>query len=102
VQVDRLRATGGGSRSDTWLQLKADITGREVVTLNVSEAGCLAGAMLGGVALGVWGGLDEATDALVREDRTFEPDASEHERYGEVYETYAQAWPTIADLTHKL
>jgi xylulokinase len=102
VNVDRLRATGGGSRSDAWLQLKADITGREVVTLNVSEAGCLAGAMLGGVALGVWDGLGEATDALVREDRTFEPDAAEHERYSEVYETYAQAWPAIADLTHKL
>ncbi len=102
VKIDRLRATGGGSRSDVWLQVKADITGKEVVTLNVSEAGCLAGAMLGGVALGVWSDLTEATEALVREGRSFEPDPDMHERYQQVYATYEQAWPAIADLTHKL
>lgn len=102
VKVDRLRATGGGSRSGVWLQVKADITGKEVVTLNVSEAGCLAGAMLGGVALGVWRDLHQATDALVREDRSFHPDPDRHQRYRELYETYAKAWPALADLMHEL
>ena len=102
VSVDRLRATGGGSRSDVWLQVKADITGKEVVTLNVSEAGCLAGAMLGGVALGVWGDLAEASAALVREDRSFQPRAAEHERYRPLQATYEQAWPALADLMHRL
>ncbi len=102
VKIDRLRATGGGSRSDTWLQLKADITGKEVVTLNVSEAGCLAGAMLGGVALGVWKSVDEAVGALVREERSFQPRADEHEKYRGLYESYAAAWPALADVIHRI
>ena len=78
------------------------LEGSEVVTLDVSEAGCLAGAMLGGVALGVWSDLKEATEALVREDRSFEPDALQHQRYQDVYAKYARAWPAIAELMHEL
>ena len=102
VKTDRLRATGGGSRSDTWLQLKADITGKEVVTLNVSEAGCLAGAMLGGVALGAWDSVPEAVGALVEERSSFEPRPEEHGKYQALYEVYEDAWPALADVIHRL
>ena len=36
VKVERLRAVGGGAKSKMWLQLKADMTGKEVVSLDVS------------------------------------------------------------------
>lgn len=102
VPIDRLRATGGGSRSDAWLQLKADITGKPVVRLNVSESGCQAGAMLGGVALGVWRDLAEATAALVREGEGFEPRPEMQERYAPLRESYAQLWPAIREIAHRL
>ncbi len=102
VPIDRLRATGGGSRSDVWLQLKADITGKPVVRLNISESGCQAGAMLGGVALGVWSDLAEATEALVREGEAFEPRPEQQEAYAELRETYAQTWPAIREIAHRL
>ena len=98
VNVDRLRVTGGGSRSPLWLQLKADITGKEIVTLNVSESGCLAGAMLGGVATGEYASLHEATEALVREKESYAPDAAKHAQYQELYATYAQIWPAVREL----
>jgi chorismate synthase len=44
--VAELRAIGGGARSAFWTQLKADVLGRPIVTLNVTEAGCLGAAML--------------------------------------------------------
>jgi xylulokinase len=102
VAINRLRATGGGSRSDTWLQLKADITGKPVVRLNVSESGCQAGAILGGVALGVWGDVREAADALVAEGDEFEPRADAHEQYEELRAVYAQTWPAIREIAHRL
>lgn len=98
VHVDRLRVTGGGSKSPLWLQLKADITGKEVVTLNVSESGCLAGAMLGGVATGEYASLTEATEALVREKESYLPDPAKHEQYRELYEVYARVWPAIREV----
>ncbi|MFO8079588.1 MAG: FGGY-family carbohydrate kinase, partial [Armatimonadota bacterium] len=102
VPINRLRATGGGSRSDTWLQLKADITGKPVVRLNISESGCQAGAILGGVALGVWSDVREATDALVSEGEEFGPRAEMHERYAELRETYARTWPALREIAHRL
>jgi len=85
-----------------WLQLKADITGKPVVRLNVSESGCQAGAMLGGVALGVWRDVPEATEALVSEGESFEPRPEQQEAYAELRETYAETWPAVREIAHRL
>lgn len=44
--INELRAVGGGAQSEIWTQLKADVTGKKITTLNVTEAGCLGVAML--------------------------------------------------------
>ncbi|HCA47363.1 MAG TPA: hypothetical protein DEP45_08360 [Armatimonadetes bacterium] len=102
VKIDRLRATGGGSRSDTWLQLKADITGKPVVRLNVSESGCQAGAILGGVALGVWRDVRQATRDLVMEGKVFSPRKAAGQAYDELRSVYAETWPALREITHRL
>jgi xylulokinase len=102
VGIDRLRVTGGGSRSPLWLQLKADITGKQIVTLNVSEGGCLAGAMLGGVAAGVYGSVAEATEILVKENEIFDPNPEKHAQYAELRALYMKVWPAIRDVMHEL
>jgi xylulokinase len=40
IPVKALRAIGGGSRSDMWVQLKADILGIPIERTSVTEAGC--------------------------------------------------------------
>ncbi|MBN2410209.1 hypothetical protein JXQ31_00870 [candidate division KSB1 bacterium] len=44
--IEELRAIGGGAKSAIWTQLKADVTGKKITTLNITEAGCLGVAML--------------------------------------------------------
>lgn len=102
VPIERLRATGGGSRSPLWLQLKADITGKQVVTLKSSEGGCLAGAMLGGVAAGLYGSVAEAVEVLVREQDVYDPDPTRHAQYAELQALYDRVWPAIRDVMHAL
>ena len=102
VSIDCLRATGGGSRNADWLQIKADVTGKRVVTLNVSETGCLAGAMLGAVAKGYYASVDEACGALVEERGEYLPREPEHARYQELYDIYKDIWPAIRDTMHRL
>lgn len=101
IAIDRLRATGGGSKSAYWLQLKADITGKEVVTLNVTESGCQAGAILGGVATGAYASVAEAVDVLVKERSSFSPDPKRHARYQELFATYRDVWPQVRDLARR-
>lgn len=76
-------ATGGGARSDAWLQIKADILGVPFVRPSDTEGSALGAAILAGTATGVWGSLEEAVGLLVRRDRVFEPDPCRHERYRE-------------------
>ena len=41
MHVNKLGATGGGSRSDTWLQIKADVPSIEVDRVHMKESGTM-------------------------------------------------------------
>jgi xylulokinase len=45
-RVDELRVIGGGARSAYLNQLKADVLGKPITVLDVTEAGCLGAALL--------------------------------------------------------
>jgi xylulokinase len=102
VPVQALRAIGGGAKSRTWMQLKANIFGRPVSALNVSEAACLGAAMLAGRAAGEFRSLDEATAALVRVTGTFDPQPAEAARYDEMFGLYQELYPALRDLVHRI
>jgi len=102
IHIDCLRATGGGSRNADWLQIKADVTGTRVVTLDVSETGCLAGAILGAVAKGHYRSVDEACTALVHEKAEFHPQEPNHTEYQRLYERYKDLWPAIRETMHRM
>ena len=102
VRVERLRCTGGGSKSPTWMQLKADITGRECVTLNVTESGCQAAAMLAGVQAGEYASVGEAVAAQVREREFFEPRPAQQAKYETLFGVYRDLWPAVSDVVHRI
>ena len=60
IHVDGMRATGGGARSPAWLQIKADILGLPIDTLENDEAGTVGSLLLAGLAVGAYSSLDEA------------------------------------------
>ena len=74
VPVTRVRATGGGSRSAWWTQLKADIAGVPIEVVSEPETGTLGAALLAGLALGRFGSLAEMRMAAARPTMVFEPD----------------------------
>lgn len=88
IQPREFVATGGGARSDAWLQIKADILGTPFARLAVTECGTLGAAILAGVATGVYGSPEEAVAAAVTRDRVFEPDARRHGLYREQFTRY--------------
>jgi len=97
VELTEIRSMGGGARGDLWLQIKADVIQRPVRRVLVEESACLGAAMLGAVAVGVYGSLDEATAQMVRVGATFEPNVQKQpvyeERYGEYLELYDRLKP---------
>jgi xylulokinase len=96
---DEIRVVGGGSKSDLLLQLKADVTGKPVRRVIHPEATALGATMIGAVAAGTFGSLDEAADALVRlEDEVYEPDRSVAAAYDDAYRTYRALYDAVETL----
>jgi len=102
IVVREVRAIGGGAKSELWLQTKADIWGKPVVAMDVSEAPCLGCAILAGVATGAFPSVEAGITQMVRTRRTYEPDLSLHERYMEKARLYRQVYPALAALNHQM
>ena len=98
VQIKRLLACGGGARSSVWMQIKADITGLPVHTLENPEAGAVGCIMLGAVAGGYYKDLYEASEALVRIKDTYLPNPAMHDKYAVHYERYCRLYDAVKGI----
>jgi xylulokinase len=96
------RVAGGGSKSDRWVQLSADILGRRFVRPAVGEAGTLGAAIIAAVGSGLYPSFRAGVEAMVRLEREFEPDPGRHERYAGWYQLYRDLWPTTAGYLRAL
>jgi len=83
-------ATGGGAKSDAWLQIKADIMGVPFVRPRITECGTLGAAILAGLATGVFRGPEQAVSVFVKRERVFAPRPRHHEAYRELYARYEE------------
>ena len=101
-EVKILRATGGGAKSDYWLQIKTDIMGIPIAVPAVSEAGCLGCAILAGAATGQYDSAKEAANSLATISKTFEPNPENHKIYLDRFALYRELYPTLKDLFHRM
>ena len=97
LHVREFRAIGGGARSAALTQLKADVLGRPITTLAVTEAGCLGVAMLACAAETGAKPL-ELADAWVRTESVVEPDRRRASQYDERFQAYRQVYPAVREL----
>ena len=73
VSCDEIRSMGGGALSPLWCQIKADVTGKKIVTLKSSEAACLGSAIIAGVGAGIYENVPSACETLVKTDKEYVP-----------------------------
>jgi len=97
IALQELRAVGGGSKSDAWLQISADILGMPVVRAKVAEAGCLGAAILAGTGIGAFASLAEGVAAMVSLGERFEPEPDRQRVYRERHGRYRELWPLMKD-----
>jgi xylulokinase len=92
IRIDEFRAVGGGARSDTWIQLSADIMDRPIVRPVNTEAGALGAALIAGVGTGFFSSFQAGVEAMVSVERSFEPELGAQRRIQEQYERYKRLW----------
>lgn len=98
MSIKNLIATGGGSNSNKWLQIKADILGVNVLPLINSEAGICGSAMLGAVAVGYFKNLDEAKETFVKYKEVIKPNPIMMAKYDKIFNKYKKTYQLIKEL----
>jgi xylulokinase len=101
IPVSRVRLSGGGARSALWRQMMADVFGVEVATVNTVHGAAFGAALLAGVGTGVFPGVPEAGNSVVRETGTTRPGADAR-IYREYYQRYRALYPALAPEFHEL
>jgi xylulokinase len=89
ISVERIFAVGGGAKSSAWLQLKADIFGREVV-LVPGESSSRGAAISAAVGSGVYKTHQEAVQAMVKLGPSYFPRSAVQHRYRELFHEYKE------------
>jgi len=95
IEVGEIRVLGGGSRSDGWNQIKADITGRVVVTTEYADAACLGAAILSGSAVGLFEDLGDAVGRMVNLKKRYVPDTGNQKLYQAQFEHYLALYDAL-------
>jgi xylulokinase len=98
VTVTAMRACGGPARSETWNQIKADVTGFEVLVPAVLETAVLGSATLGAVGIGACPDVPGAIRSMTRIERHIEPRPALRATYDRAFATYAGLYPALSPL----
>ena len=98
LHFDKILATGGGARSERWMQMKADLLNVPFVSLKTLDAGTVGSAMMTGVAVGMFDNLEQAAETMVHRLDTYEPRADMHEKYMKLYERYEKVYDAVRPL----
>ncbi len=92
VNSDTITFAGGASKGKLWSQILADSTGKRVKIPVVKEATSLGGAMLCGVAMGIYNSIEEASKKLVKWDREIEPNIQNYQKYSDIKENWKEIY----------
>jgi sugar (pentulose or hexulose) kinase len=98
VPVREIRSIGGGARSELWLQIKADVLQKPVITVQVEEAALLGAAITAATATGTFASLEEGVERMVRLRRRIEPDPSNTAVYRQGYAAFLELYDRLAPM----
>ena len=101
VTVTAMRACGGPARSETWNQIKADVTGFSVLVPAVLETAVLGSAILGAVAIGACPDVTSGVRSMTRVERRLEPRPEQRATYDRAFEIYTGLYPALRSVLQR-
>jgi xylulokinase len=89
------RVSGGGSRSDLWLNIVASVLGVPLERMENEDGSAFGAALLAGVRTGLFGSVEEAVATCVRVRETIEPNPGWSDVYDSGYERFRTLYPAL-------
>jgi len=95
--------TGGGSQSNLWCQILADITGIPITRSSTMEATCLGAGIVAAAGIHWYPDAWRAAAAMTSTAARFLPNPERRAVYDRIYrEVYVSLFPSLRPLIHRL
>lgn len=94
-----VRVTGGGAKSEFWVQMLADLFEAPCTLLECDEGPAYGAAILAGVGIGLWPEVRTACDRTIREVKVLEPRPNV---LSEAYRRYRSLYHALREWNHKI
>jgi xylulokinase len=103
IEVQHVRAIGGGTRNTLLMQIKANVYGHTVAISHVDEASTLGAAMLAGIGSGVFASFADANLAMTPSYEHVQPQQPLQTLYDQRYtQVYRHMYRTLSQLHHAI
>ena len=102
VSPDWIAGGGGGFRSRSWNQIRADVFGIPIKRLVAEQPGGLGAAMIAGLGISRFDTLEAAVETLLQFGTVYQPDDKATRQYDELFEVYKNAISTQSAITDRL
>lgn len=96
------RIVGGGSRSQLWKKIIADVIGKPITSLNVSDVECLGASIVASVGVGIYRNIGEAIKEMVHFYDKTSPDRSHSDKYNQLFKLYLELYVHLRGSFKKL
>jgi len=97
-----LLALGGGAKSPLWCQIMADVMDIPVIVPEVVETTSLGAAILAGVGVGLYPGVPQAAERVVRIGGRHDPRPEWRSRYDAMYALYRELDETLTPFFRRV
>lgn len=98
VPTEKIRIMGGGSKSQVWMKIRADLMRRKIEVLDHGDASALGAAAIAAVAVATYPDLQRAVAALKIPVTVVEPDTANQGIYEEAYSNYQKLFAALLPL----
>jgi sugar (pentulose or hexulose) kinase len=93
-----VRVTGGSARSETWMQIQANILRTPVIRTQMEEATAVGVAILAFKGIGVFKSVTQAAEEMIKTLPPLTPTKETHEIYQKGYAKFQELYSAISGL----
>jgi len=98
IKIGSIISMGGGAKSSLWNQIKADITGIELLIPENTETALLGAAIIAGMGVGIYEDFGTATSKAASIGEKYSPDSENKSIYGIAYKKYVDLYDKVKDI----
>lgn len=103
-KIDTIISIGGGAKSETWLQIQADIFNTDIITLQNEQGPGMGASMLAAYGVGWFTSMKECavTFNASKIHRVYSPNPENVQQYKELFYSYQKIYNATQNISHEL